>query len=76
MEESNQNLTTMPIPYDLPQLLTDRPSPLVRPWTPDENSTVVALQICKMHCEYGEWGTDEDWELLEPLFDGKGNYLG
>lgn len=64
------------IPYDLEDLLATRPSPLVRPWTRDEQTIVNALDICRMHVEYGEWGSDEDWALLEPLFDGKGNYLG
>lgn len=64
------------IPFNLQKLLSKRPSPYIRPWTSEEASTVDTLHHCRIYVEYGDWGTDEDWVLLEPLFDGKGNYLG
>lgn len=69
-------MQSAPIPYDLEDLLANRPSGLIRPWTKEQNSIVGSLLICWMHVEAWEWGTKEDWDNLGPLFNQNGDYLG
>lgn len=65
----------MSIPFDLDQLIADRPMGLDESlWTYREQCAFQNLKTtwCQVRCN--AWGTDEDWEKIEHLFDGFGKY--
>jgi len=80
MEESKNSENTMcttPIPYNLTNLLKRRPHTADKSkWTKDQKHVVSTLLDCWGNCKFWVWGDEEDWALLEPLFDHNGEYLG
>lgn len=65
------------IPYDLNRLLRMRPrSTDPNKWTERQYQTVDSLKDCWSKVKFWEWGSDEEWAILEPIFDSTGNYIG